>query len=669
MTRNWIIFIIICVVTYVWMFTSQMQEVREYEAARDAWEQAQEARAAEEERTEREEEEELERLRQELAEQLGQELPEGTEALREAARDRPEVRDRVGRFLTVHDAEQVEIDTDLYHVVFSELGARPIQWDIKSSEFVTNLEETEEGTHLTSVPMIPATGDPRRREYPLEFNGSVVRDFNAELFESEVTSVEGGTRVVFTSAPILEDLVAEKEFFFRDHDYVIDMTIRLINGPETPKRIGRLHDRGFGIGWQGGFGEPQVTGRFAGQVSALIAQEGSIRTRRVDPGNDSSMTIPGPVDWAGHEKKYFTALLIPPQDQAVDSVEVSYKPRNHDSAYDERGVQAPISVEMFHPWRDLETNETLELNYQLYVGPKNRDSLNSPSFQLAAGMTEPGSLVFNRIPLGLDRIGLRPICLGLLTMLNWLYSHLGIWGLAIIATTIVVRTLIYPLTHWAIKNQARTMIEQQRIRPEMEKLQKKFKGDPMKRNQAIMQLYRDHNVNPLGFLRGCFPILLQMPVFLALFVVFEQSVELRGQSFLWIPDLSGPDRLWDWGINLPIFGSSLNLLPLLMGLTNYLQMRIMQMPATDEMQQRIQKQMIILMPIVIVVFLYQLPAGLILYWTVSNVISIGQSYMTKRIIASHMAAHEATKPEESAPAAEAPSVDKKGKVRQGTVET
>ncbi len=669
MKRNWIIFIIICVVTYIWMFTSQMQQVREYEALKEAYEEQQAQRAAVEEVEEREQQEERERLRRELAERLGQDLPDSPEALRDVARERREVRDSLGRLLTVETAPTFEIETDLYHVVFSELGARPIQWDIKSSQFVRNLEETEEGTRLTSVPMIPDVGDPERREFPLGFVGSVVRDFNNELFDSEELPAEGGTRVRFTSAPILDDLVAEKEFFFRDDDYVADVTIRLINGPETPKRIGRLHDRGFGIGWQGGFGEPQVAGRFAGQVNAVIAQDGSIRTRRVDSPTEPPIIVPGPVDWAGQQKKYFTTLIVPPDYVPVNSVEVSYDRRNHDPAYDERGVQGPLNVELLHPWRDLDTNETLELDYQIYVGPKNRVSLSSPAFQLAMGATEPTSLVFHRIPLGLDRIGLRPLCLGLLSLLNWLYSHLAIWGLAVIATTLVVRTLIYPLTHWAIKNQARTMIEQQRIRPEMEKIQKKFKGDPTKRNQAIMQLYRDHNVNPLGFLRGCFPILLQMPVFLALFVVFEQSVELRGQSFLWIPDLSGPDRLWDWGITLPLFGSSLNLLPLLMGATNFIQMRIMQMPATDDMQRRIQKQMMILMPIVIVVFLYQLPSGLILYWTVSNVISIGQSYMTKRIIASHMAAHEASKEAETAAATEAPAAEKKGKVRQGTVET
>jgi YidC/Oxa1 family membrane protein insertase len=135
-----------------------------------------------------------------------------------------------------------------------------------------------------------------------------------------------------------------------------------------------------------------------------------------------------------------------------------------------------------------------------------------------------------------------------------------------------------------------------------------------------------------------------MPVFLALYVVFEQSVELRAQAFLWMKDLSAPDALFTWGFTIPIIGPSFNLLPILMAATNVIQMMIMKTPSTDEMQERIQKQMMIMMPIMLLIFLYQLPSGLILYWTVSNVISIGQSYMTKRIIQKHMDEHGTASP-------------------------
>lgn len=646
MKKNWIIFFLICGVAYAWMFHKQFERQKAYDAAEKqyqidlkAYNDAQALKQQEREEARRAMEEVKAAAATTTAETAATttgESPEGEAAIPVLS----EQRELYKKLATVETSRRIPVETDLYNVVFTELGARPIDWEIKTSQYVRNIAESGKSAETISVRLIPQVGDADERAYPLEFVGYTARDFNGALFHEDIKKFEGGTRVTFTSDPV-NDMIATKEFIFRNDSYVVDLKVGFKNASETRRQLGR--GQGFGIGWQGGLEDPEPTDRVHGVLNVVIGVDDTVRTRSLKR-TDEPYTLASsaaPINWIGLEKKFFAALIVPGEQNPIESITAQFEGRNDDPAYQVKGASLPISVTLLHAARELEPNQSVSLSYQLYAGPKNREALGSQAFNLVEGSVKPERLVFHTVPLGLSK--LRSLCLLLLSLMKWLNEHLGAWGLAIICTTLIVRTVIYPLTHWAIKNQARTMIEQQKIRPEMEALQKKFKSDPMKRNQAIMQLYRDHNVNPLGFLRGCFPILLQMPVFLALYVVFEQSVELRGQSFLWIPDLSGPDRLIEWGANLPLIGRSFNILPIIMGVTNFIQMKIMQMPATDETQAQIQKQMMYMMPIVFTFFLYHLPSGLILYWTVSNVMSIGQSYLTKRIIASHMAEHEAKK--------------------------
>ncbi len=642
MNKNWIVFIVICVATYGWMFSRQMAKDREYKQAVQAylvdWASWEAKRA------------EAEARKEEARRRLQEGLAPGTSAVNDGATSGTQTADATipkltsadrkelyKQLLTAPEAPLAVVDTPLYYVVVSTLGARPIEWDIKSAEAVQNVLGSDDVTSSGTVPMISRAGDPDIRDYPLQFVGPTVRDYNGELFTFARERSENTTKLTFTSDPV-HDMVCVKEFLFRDDSYVVDLTVRFENGPETRKPLGR--DQGFGIGWQAGLGDPTVTDRSHPPVASVVGGVETIRALRLDR-DDTVDTLLRRADWAGLEKKYFAAIIVPSEGNPVDSVRTLHDRRNDSPEYAQRGAAPPLNVELMHPPREIAPGETVSLAYQLYVGPKSIEALKSPAFVLSETAVRPADLVFHEVPLGLSF--LRGISILMLNLMRKLHEFLGAWGFAIIATTIVVRILIYPLTHWAIKNQARTMIEQQRMRPDIEAINKKFKSDPMKKNQAMMALWKEHNVNPLGMFRGCVPVLLQAPILLALYVVFAQSVELRGAPFMWITDLSAPDRLISWNTNLILIGSSFNLLPLIMAATNYIQMRVMRMPAADEMQERIQKQMTIMMPIMMLFFLYKLPSGLILYWIVSNIISIGQSIITKRIIASHMAVHEAQK--------------------------
>ncbi len=235
------------------------------------------------------------------------------------------------------------------------------------------------------------------------------------------------------------------------------------------------------------------------------------------------------------------------------------------------------------------TQATLTSTY--YMGPKESDVLEAihPDLDLTV---DYGWLWFISQPL--------------FVLLKWLYGILGNWGLAIIAITIIVKTAMYPLT----KAQYTSMAKMRALQPKMAALKEKYGDDRQKFGQAMMEMYRKEKVNPMG---GCFPLLLQMPIFLALFYVFLESTELRHAEFvLWLTDLSAMDPYY--------------VLPILFGLSMFITQKLQPMTVTDPMQQK----MMTFMPVIFSIFFLWFPSGLVLYWLVSNLISIAQMLIIYR---------------------------------------
>lgn len=215
---------------------------------------------------------------------------------------------------------------------------------------------------------------------------------------------------------------------------------------------------------------------------------------------------------------------------------------------------------------------------------------------------------------------------GMLWLLNWFY-HLSPWtanyGLAIIFLTIVVRTAMFPLTLKGMKS----MKKMQKLAPEMEKIKAEIGEDQQELQKRMMELYRERGVNPLG---GCMPMLLQMPVFIALYRVYASAFEFRGAPFLgWITDLSKPDHLFALPFTIPVpftanGVSSFNLLPILMGLAMVLSTKLM--PTSGPVQNPQQKMIMTLMPVIFSVFCYNMASGLNLYILTSTLLGIAQNY-------------------------------------------
>lgn len=531
--------------------------------------------------------------------------------------------------MTRFDAPIEVVDTGFARIEFSRLGAVPIRWQILPSENLAPIIDRETGEPVY-VDLIPQVGGDNR-EFPFMLEGPTVRRFNEVLFDVERSRGPGGEEVLRFVSPEAGGVQLIKTFSFAQDSYLANLEVEILNG-EARVSVGD-REAGWGIGWQGGFFQPEPQSRLTGRVEVVLSQGENLRTRSL--GFDSTPeTFTPPIGWAGIQKKYFAAVLVPDPANMVQGASAAVRGANVTREYRmQRGIPAPMSLVMAHPGVELPPGGEARVRYTLFVGPKDFRILQQSEIPMLAGSLPLQRLAFGQMIWGMNWV--RPISIFLLRALRFFHDLLDNWGLAIIVLVLVVKTVLYPLSHWAIKNQAKTMAEQMKIRPFLDEINKKYKDDPQKKSQEMMKLYREHNINPLGMLRGCFPMLLQMPIFFGLFILLDQAVELRGQQFLWMADLSMPDRLVPFGFMIPILRwDALNILPLLMAGTQFIVSRMM----TANIQDPMQKQIMYLMPIMFTILLYNMPSGLMLYWVVQNVWQIGHTALTKRYVFTHDAA-------------------------------
>ena len=314
---------------------------------------------------------------------------------------------------------------------------------------------------------------------------------------------------------------------------------------------------------------------------------------------------PRPVDWVAAKNKFFVQILTP--GTAAAAFDLSVRRAG------EGKKNAPVEVAAALKFDSvvIAANETLTRKTRVYTGPKDY------SFLRTQGMDQVEVMEFKSMGFWkfMNPV-MYPIKTGLLWGLNGLEKVVRNYGVAIMLLTIIVRVIFWPITHKGTES----MRKMQALQPQIKALQLKFKDNPQRLQQETMKFYKENKVNPMG---GCLPMLIQIPVFIALFVVLRSAVELRFSKFLWISDLSEPENLLAGMI--PIVGS-LNILPLLMSATMVWQQKLT--PAAGDPQQ--QKMMAIMMPIMMLFFFYTMPSGLVLYWTTSNLIMIIQMLIKKQ---------------------------------------
>ena len=274
------------------------------------------------------------------------------------------------------------------------------------------------------------------------------------------------------------------------------------------------------------------------------------------------------VDWIAYQYKYFAIGILP--SKAFESITVS---------------KIDNSIKYI---TDLDSVSDTSFNFSsdLYFGPKDVDYLNSV-----------GSNFQHILNFGFFSILAKP----LLASIKFIYSIVGNYGFAIIAITVLIKLFFWPLTNKSYSS----MKSMQKLQPEMQKIREKFKNDKEKLNKEIMNLYKENRVNPLG---GCLPMIVQIPVFFALYKVLMVSIELRQAPFIFhITDLSVKDPYY--------------ITPLIMGLTMFIQQK-MSPTNLDPMQAKV----MLIMPVVFTFMFLNFPSGLVLYWLVNNILTIGQQY-------------------------------------------
>ena len=336
---------------------------------------------------------------------------------------------------------------------------------------------------------------------------------------------------------------------------------------------------------------------------------GFLSCARRDPGllpEKVSAKTGVPIAWTAVKNKFFVEILSMPGDQAPDDCEVIAERDSHARSL----TVSRVSANAVFNGERLAPGESIEREFEYYAGPKKY-------------------AVLSKLDKHRDKVMLhawkhwgwfRSVCVLLLKTLNAIHFVIPNYGVAIILLTVIVRVIFWPITHKGTENMKRM----QTIQPMVSELREKYKDNPQKMQKETMALYKEHKVNPM---MGCLPMLVQIPVFIALFTVLRSAVELRFADFLWIRDLSEPERIFEFGFAIPIIGwDALNILPIIMTGTMVWQQKLT--PTAGDPQQ--QKMMAVMMPAMMLFLLYNMASALMLYWSVSQLLAIVQLIVQRK---------------------------------------
>jgi len=308
----------------------------------------------------------------------------------------------------------------------------------------------------------------------------------------------------------------------------------------------------------------------------------------------------GRIDWLTVRNKYFAAVIIPDDPQKIEGAYIE----GIKEAVGKDGIKETYNLRVTLPFQNQKVESR---SFTLYLGPVDYKELKSLGRNLVR-IVDFGSFF------GLKFI-VRPIAeYVLLPLFQFLHSIIPNYGIVLIIFSIIIKIVVYPLT----KSSYQSMKKMQALQPKIAELKEKLKDDPQKMNKETMKLYSTYGINPAG---GCLPVLLQMPIFVALWGMFQSAIDLRQQPFFgWIKDLSQPDVIYNLGFKFPLFGvQEISGLAMLMGITTFAQQK---MSVKDPKQQAL----VYVMPVMLTLLFMSFPSGLNLYYFMFNVLSIAQQY-------------------------------------------
>ena len=461
------------------------------------------------------------------------------------------------------DEQTVEVDTELFRAKFSNRGAVLKSWELK--RYATSAENG-----ATPVQLVYSGGRFRGPLSLVTSDQALTSDLGTAVYHvtQDVTRLDSAHPVghlIFRYHDAQRNLQVEKELTFHHGSYVVDIAIRT-QGMTTPLDV--TLGTNFGIvEWGEGF-------------IGLMGSASSVDDKVLKETPDGEAERKGEVKWSAIQDKYFMSVLMPQKAAAALA-------KKEGDKLVSAGVRFPAPV-----------NGSV-LNMQLYAGPKEYDILKA----LNVGLEDTidfGWFVFGSWAL------VKAVAKPIFYVLRFLYEFTHNYGITIILLTMLIKLMFVPLQYKSYKS----MKQMQVIQPKVLAIQNKYKDDRDRLNKELIKLYKDHRVNPVG---GCLPMVLQMPVFVALFNILYMTIDLRQAPFmLWIKDLSVQDPYY--------------VLPIIMGATMVIQQKI-----TPTTMDPTQAKIMLFLPVFMTFLFVNFPAGLVLYWLTNNTLTITQQVVTERL--------------------------------------
>ena len=532
----------------------------------------------------------------------------------EAARERRVA--ALGEYLAAaRDAEEREfvVENDVMAVTFSTRGGQ-IR-DVLLKDYTKYAPRGERNIPVSLM-------DPATAQFDLSFfvknglNNVKVNTMEYVFTPSAVETTADGARAVRMRLPISETAALEYEYLIYDtkapaRDYLVDFDVRLVNMAAE-----MANQTSIGIDWSNtsyqnerGFKNENmyttVAYRFPGESSI---EELSMSDE------ERSKEITTSVNWVAFKQHYFSSVFIAPQN-------LSYADVGFTTAQPGSGYIKDFSARMTVPY----TAQTTGYDFAFYFGP------NEYSILKKVGDTDAGDgdLYLERlIPLGWGIFGwINRWCV--IPVFDFLRNYIPSFGIIILILVILVKLVISPLTYKSYVSMAKMRL----IKPQVDELNKKYpkKEDAMKKQQATMELYKKAGINPMG---GCIPMLIQMPILIAMFRFFPASIELRGQSFLWAGDLSSYDSVLNLPFSIPFYGDHVSLFALLMALSTfgYSYYSYQQTASSQPQMAGMKFMMLYLMPLMLLFWFNDYSSGLCYYYLLSNLLTIGQTLIIRRMV-------------------------------------
>lgn len=532
----------------------------------------------------------------------------------EAARERRVA--ALGEYLAAaRDAEEelFVVENDVMAVTFSTRGGQ-IR-DVLLKDYTKYAPRGERNIPVSLM-------DPATARFDLSFyvknglNNVKVNTMEYVFTPSAVETTADGARAVRMRLPISETAALEYEYLIYDtktpaRDYLVDFDVRLVNMAAE-----MANQTSIGIDWSNtsyqnerGFKNENmyttVAYRFPGESSI---EELSMSDE------ERSKEITTSVNWVAFKQHYFSSVFIAPQN-------LSYADVGFTTAQPGSGYIKDFSARMTVPY----TAQTTGYDFAFYFGPNEYSILKKVGDTDAAD----GDLYLERlIPLGWGIFGwINRWCV--IPVFDLLRNYIPSFGIIILILAVLVRLVISPLTYKSYVSMAKMRL----IKPQVDELAKKYpkQEDAMKRQQATMELYKKAGINPMG---GCIPMLIQMPILIAMFRFFPASIELRGQSFLWAGDLSSYDSVLNLPFSIPFYGDHVSLFALLMALSTfgYSYYSYQQTASSQPQMAGMKFMMLYLMPLMLLFWFNDYSSGLCYYYLLSNLLTIGQTLIIRRMV-------------------------------------